>query len=355
VSAPNPPDDLQHPEVDLAIRHVKTVDVDRGIGAADHHHGPLDAHIDDITRTRLTESVPENTRLAYTVVRDQFISWCARVGRCHLPAHSATLTTYVSAMITEGAAPATISQHVGAIRTMHRVAGYPGQPDNSGALQLLRGYRRELAEDGVRERKATPLLRDDLRLVVSRLPLDTLAGRRDQLLLVLGFALMARRSELVALTLGDVRETAEGLNVAIRTSKTDKESRGVDVALPHGEHPDVDPVRLVRAWVNELAELHVTDGSLLRAVDRNGNLGGALRPSSVNTIVRRAVLVAGLPDAATYSAHSLRAGGLTSSLRKGVPLGVAAAHGRWSPKSPVVIQYARTADRWRDNAMRGVL
>lgn len=341
-------DDTQNTHVDLPIRHVKTVDVEGSWTA-------LDTELDPRTRTRLAESVPENTRLAYSVARDQYVGWCHAVGRCALPAHAATLTTYVSAMITGGAAPATISQHVGAIRTMHRVAGFPGQPDNSGALQLLRGYRRELADNGVRERKATPLLRDDLRLVISRLPLDTLAGRRDQLLLVLGFALMARRSELVALDLAGIRETAEGLDVTIRTSKTDKESKGVDVALPHGENPDVDPVRLMRSWTSELADRGVRDGRVLRTVDRNGNLGGALRPSTVNTIVRRAVGAAGLPDAASYSAHSLRSGGLTSSLRKGVPLGVVAAHGRWSPKSPVVIQYARTADRWRDNAMRGIL
>jgi integrase len=333
---------------DLPIRHVKTVDVEGSWTA-------LDTELDPLTQNRLAESVPENTRLAYSVVRDQYVDWCHAVGRRALPAHPATLTTYVSAMITGGAAPATISQHVGAIRTMHRVAGFPGQPDNAGALQLLRGYRRELADDGIRERKATPLLRDDLRLVISRLPLHTLAGRRDQLLLVLGFALMARRSELVALELADIRETAEGLDVLIRTSKTDKESRGADVALPHSEHADVDPVRLTRSWIADLADRGQHDGPLLRKVDRNSNLGAALRPSTVNTIVRRAVQTAGLPEAGSYSAHSLRAGGLTSSLRKGVPLGVAAAHGRWSPKSPVVIQYARTADRWRDNAMRGVL
>ncbi|QJY50586.1 tyrosine-type recombinase/integrase [Pseudonocardia broussonetiae] len=190
---------------------------------------------------------------------------------------------------------------------------------------------------------------------MDHLPLDTTSGKRDQLLLVLGFTMMARRSELAALTMQDVRETDDGLEVGIRTSKTDKDSRGTVVALPAGSHPEVDPVRLVRGWTAVLADLGITSGPLLRTVSRTGVVGGALQPQSINSIVRRCVAAAGLPEPDGYSAHSLRAGGLTSALRAGVPLGVAAAHGRWSPKSPVVIQYARAADRWRDNAMRGVL
>src|SRR5258706_14116140 len=173
---------MESSDVDLAIRHVKTVDL----------YTAADMSIDDRTRQRLADSVPENTRLAYSVVREQFLDWCAGTGRTPLPAHEATLTSYVSDMITAGASPATISQHMGAIRTMHSVAGFKGQPANTGALQLLRGWRRDRADEGTRERKATPLVRDDLRLVIARLPLGTLAGRRDQLLLVLGFALMAR-------------------------------------------------------------------------------------------------------------------------------------------------------------------
>ncbi|MBA2559630.1 MAG: integrase [Propionibacteriales bacterium] len=166
---------------------------------------------------------------------------------------------------------------------------------------------------------------------------------------------MARRSELARLALDDILETPKGLEVSIRRSKTDQDARGATVALPSSSNPLLDPVRLTRAWRDDLAARGVTTGALLRVIDRNGNLTHAMQPSSINTVVRRVVAYAQLPNPGTYSAHSLRAGGLTSALEAGVPLGVAAAHGRWSPKSPVVIQYARTADQWRDNAMRGVL
>jgi integrase len=45
---------------------------------------------------------------------------------------------------------------------------------------------------------------------------DTVAGKRDRALLALGFAGAFRRSELVALQVEDLAETAGGLRVTIR-------------------------------------------------------------------------------------------------------------------------------------------
>jgi hypothetical protein len=60
---------------------------------------------------------------------------------------------------------------------------------------------------------------------------------------------------------------------------------------------------------------------------------------------------AGLPNA---EQHSLRAGGATCSYPAGTPVSVIAAHGRWSPTSPMVLSYVRSVDRWRDNALWGI-
>lgn len=314
-----------------------------------------DHELDELTLARLAEAVPENTRLAYARARDQYEAWCAQRGRTAVPATEATFTAYISHMITCGAAPATIAQHMGAIRTLHTAAGHEGQPPTKRAITLLRAYRRDRAADGDTEDKAPPILRDTLEKLIDTLDLDTNAGRRDQLLLVLGFTMMARRAELAAIQIGDVAKTPDGIEVAIRTSKTDKDSRGAVVALPPSSHPELCPVQLVPAWVERLGVHGITEGPLLRAVTRHGHIGGGIRPATVNDIVQRLAAKAGLPNAEKYSAHSLRAGGLTAALRHGVPLGVAAEHGRWSVRSPVVVGYARTADRWRDNAMRGVL
>lgn len=315
-----------------------------------------DWEVDDITAARLADSVPENTRLAYANVRASFEAWCTEHRRVALPATAETLAAYVSHLITLGRAPNTISQHIGAIRTLHTTAGHEGHPPSKAALQLLRGYRRERAGDGKRDDEALPLMRPDLERCIERLDLTTFAGRRDQLVLVLGFAMMARRSELASLQLDDLRETPEGLEVLLRSSKTDKESEGIIVALPPSSTENLCPVRVLREYRAALAAAGVTTGALLRGVTKHDTpRSTGLAPKTINGIVQRAVRRAGLANAGEYSAHSLRAGGLSSSLAAGRLLGVAAVHGRWSPTSPVVIKYSRAADRWRDNAMRGVL
>ncbi len=104
--------------------------------------------------------------------------------------------------------------------------------------------------------------------MVAACDLTTPIGRRDRLLLVLGLALKGRRSELVALTREDVREVADGLEVTIRTSKTDKDSRGETIAIPRGSHPLTDPVAAWRNWLKVLDQAGHATGRLLLRVNR---------------------------------------------------------------------------------------
>lgn len=171
---------------------------------------------------------------------------------------------------------------------------------------------------------------------------------------MLGLAMMGRRSELVALSLDDVRETAEGLEITVRMSKTDQDAEGAEVALPYGQHPETCPVRVVRAWRDALAEQGITSGRLLRSMTRHGRVGASMSTDAVADVVRERAVAAGLPHARDYSAHSLRAGGATSAYKAGAPVSVIAAHGRWAEGSPVVLGYVRAVDRWKDNPMRRV-
>ncbi len=278
-----------------------------------------DRFVSEQTRQRILNAVPANTVRAYTRQWAAFTTWCAASGR-----------------------------------TAHRTAGHAGQPDTEGARLVLRGHRRQLASAGQRARQATPVTIDTLRTMIEHCDPGTVRGLRDRVALVLGVALMGRRSELVALELDDLTETPDGLEVLIRASKTDQDAHGVIIAIPPGQHADTDPVRLVRTWRARLAEHGLTTGRLLRAVTRHGRPGPALSPGAINTIVQALARRAGLEGAERYSAHSLRAGGATAAYRAGAPVSVIAGHGRWAPGSPVVLSYIRAVDRWRDNAMRGV-
>jgi len=317
---------------------------------------PVDADrfVSEQTRRRIRDAVPANTHRAYTRQWAAFTAWCAASGRTELPATAATLTEYVAHLADAGHAPATIEQALAAIRTAHRTAGHRGQPDTEGARLVLRGHRRARAAGGRRARQATPVTIDTLRTMIEQCDPGTVRGLRDRVVLVLGLAMMGRRSELVALDLADLTETPDGLEILIRASKTDQDALGAVVAIPPGQHADTDPVRLVRAWRALLAGHGHTSGPLLRSVTRHGRPGPALSPGAINTIVQALARRAGLEGAERYSAHSLRAGGATAAYRAGAPVSVIAGHGRWAAGSPVVLSYIRAVDRWRDNAMRGV-
>jgi hypothetical protein len=87
----------------------------------------------------------------------------------------------------------------------------------------------------------TPILVDNLRAMLSALR-PGLIGVRDRAVLVLGFAGAFRRSELVALELGDVAFVPAELEVTMRRSKTDPESAGRRIGTPHGSFPATCPV-----------------------------------------------------------------------------------------------------------------
>jgi len=61
-----------------------------------------------------------------------------------------------------------------------------------------------------------------------------LRGLRDRALLLVGWTAALRRSELVALEVGDLGFEPEGVVLTIRRSKTDREGADATVAVPVG-------------------------------------------------------------------------------------------------------------------------
>ncbi|MEU7864346.1 tyrosine-type recombinase/integrase [Nonomuraea sp. NPDC049141] len=327
-----------------------------------------DSELTDAARARVAGGFAANTSRAYQRDWETFAAWCAAYGRRPLPATPDTVTEYVTHLAATPTrkgtlpAPSTIERALACIQSRHKKAGL--QLNAEFARLALRGYRKERSSAGQRTRKAPPAELTVLRALVDTTDPAAPVGLRDRVVLVLGFALMGRRSELAALDIADLAITEDGLEVTIRRSKTDQDAIGEVVPVPYGSHPETCPVRVVRTWLADLETHGVTDGPLLRAIDRHGRLSGTpgatmrgtgrMSGDGLNQIVRRAAERAGLKDAHTYTAHSLRAGGATAAAKAGASVSAIARHGRWSEKSPVVHGYIRAVDKWRDNPMRGV-
>ncbi|HEY1670336.1 MAG TPA: hypothetical protein VGG54_31935, partial [Trebonia sp.] len=114
----------------------------------------------------------------------------------------------------------------------------------------------------------------DLPAVVAACDPQAPAGLRDRAVILLGFALLARRAELAALSISDVEHVpGEGLAVTIRASKTDQSARGLVRRIHYASAEAVCPVRAVLAWLAYLAARGRTAGPLFTRIDRWGNLG----------------------------------------------------------------------------------
>jgi integrase len=159
----------------------------------------------------------------------------------------------------------------------------------------------------------------------------TLAGLRNRAVLLVGFASAMRRGELAALDVEDLRFSREGLQLKIRKSKTDQESRGQTVALPYLSGSPYCPVLALRAWLDASG---IKSGALFRRISKAGRIanrtirtrkGLELSPrhsgESIAAILKAAVKAIG-KDPAIFGGHSLRSGHATQAAKNGAEIPV---------------------------------
>jgi integrase len=343
--------------------------------AAGTGYGAVDFELPDQAAELIEEAVPENTARAYRSRWRSFEAWCLVAGRVPLPATAQTVAAYLSYLATARQLKATTADaHLAAIRAVHRAAGHV-PPDALAARKIVvAAQKREARRDGrYGPRRALPVMAGDLRAIVGACDPGTAAGLRDRAIVLLGFALLARRSELAALNISDiVLVAADGLEVTIRSSKTDQAAAGVVRRIHYAASRPVCPVRAVLAWVSFLAERGVASGPLFTRIDRWGRLGataggryspaardGRLRPQAIGDIIAAACAAAGLPGTGPdrrHTGHSLRRGGATSMLGAGAsPLNVS-RHGRWKDGSRSFAGYVEEATGFGDdNPTKGLL
>jgi integrase len=305
--------------------------------AADGYH-QADFHVPAETAALIREAVPENTAVAYWSRWRSFEAWCRGAGRVALPATAQTVAAYLTHLAVDRRLKATTADaHLTAIRAVHRGAGAEA-PDALAARKVVSAAaKREAARDGrYGPRKAVPLMTADLPAVVAACDCETGAGLRDRAVLLLGFALLARRAELAALNVSDLEHVpGEGLAVTIRASKTDQSARGVTRRIHYASAEDLCPVRAVLAWLDYLAAHGHASGPLFTRIDRWGNLaaaaGGRYRPAVPGG---RPLVDAGPVRPTVRPAGAEREAPPTAVPRSGVPAGAATARdGRLRPQA----------------------
>jgi integrase len=267
------------------------------------------AELDEAVNSFIVASKAPATVRAYRSDWVAFAAWCEALGVEALPSTPETVARYLTDLAGTKAV-ATLQRRLTSISQAHEAAGHEPPTRASLVRTTWRGIRRTF---GVVPARKAPLRAADIRALVARLNLDRLGGLRDRALLVVGFAGAFRRSELVALDVGDVEWTDDGLLVCIRRSKTDQEGEGARVGLPYGSDPATCPVRTLRAWLDAAG---IDEGAIFRHVDRHDRMLGRMSGRAAAERVKRACAAAGL-DERRYGGHSLRAGLITSAIEGG--------------------------------------
>ncbi|HTE78474.1 MAG TPA: site-specific integrase [Xanthobacteraceae bacterium] len=248
------------------------------------------------------------TRRAYRSDFELFRKWCAVRKLNALPATPLTLATFLASEAKRGIRPSSLERRVFGITYAHLLASHKPPGQSEAVKATMRGIRRAI---GTAPNRKQALTAERVR-VIAKLTPTNLIGLRDRALLLISFAGAFRRSELVRLDLVDIRETESGLLVKIRASKTDQEHRGHVIGIAPGKAACL--IKALKIW---LAAAKITNGPIFRPIFKGGRVSAnRLSDRSVAEIVKAYAGRIGL-DPMLFSAHSLRAGFLTSAAQGG--------------------------------------
>lgn len=303
----------------------------------------------------------ENTRRAYGSDLRAWEAWCAERGIRPLPAAKDDLVSHIADLAAAGVSESALNRRLAAILKVHRLLDQP-VPDTARAREAIKAHRRRQADAKVRPRAVMPLEPADLAAMISTLDLQTVRGRRDRALVLVGFAIAARRSELAALDLGDIEETDDGLAVTVHRRKT---GRVHTVGVPYGQRTLTCPVRAWTDWTalastrghtapEQPSFPRVGRGDVIGAsVAGRGSADGRMTGAGVAAVLKRLAHAAGL-DADAVGGHSLRRGMATAAHRAGADHLAISRQGGWNDGSRQVFRYIEEAGIFDDNPLRGI-
>jgi integrase len=286
-------------------------------------------------RHYVENALSDNTRRAYKNDLAHYWAWGGVV-----PATSAQVAAYLSDHAGV-LSTATLQRRLVAITKAHTVQGYP-DPVKSDLVKLtMRGIRRI---HGKPQQQVSPIMKEDLIIMLSHVP-NSVKGKRDQALLLLGFCGALRRSELVAVKAEDLEFNSQGVILTLPRSKTDQEGRGFKVGIPKGRGR-ICPVKALGDW---LTHSGAETGFIFRSVTKGRVLSGApLSDRAVADIIKHYAHKAGL-NPEKYSGHSLRSGLATSAAQHGISSWkIRAQTGHKS--DAMLARYIRDGDLFTDNA-----
>ena len=282
---------------------------------------------------RLEGAYAPSTMRSYRADVEAFENWCVENGiEEPFPASAETVCRFLEDQ-GKSKAPSTVQRRLYAIRKVHRLLRLPDPTYDEDINLAMRKVRRARA---IRPRQAKGLTRNYLESFLESEP-DTPWGLRNRAMLALGYELLTRRSELIALRNQDITPRKDGtLRVLIRRSKADPYGQG-RIAFTSKQTTD-----LLRDWLTyrgpeiEWLFCPIYQG---KVIDR------CLETTAVRRVIKEAARRCGLraDQVASFSGHSMRVGAAQDLLKRGFDTAAIMRAGGWKSVN-VLARYLEKAE-----------
>lgn len=311
----------------------------------------------------VVEGTAENTLRTYKARRKSFDEYLKMRGLPALdvePVKPSTLIDWIAyqwrnPLVQTGIpmAPATVALTLAAVRSyalamMDRDASWV-VPYSKEIKKAYRTYCKRWFGAGYRVNQAAATTFDELRVYAEGIDRDVARGKRNIAIILLGFWMAARASEISALWTSEdgqnIRFEQKAMQIYLPFSKTDQDAAGQWVTIPrYDAEPDICAVRAVDEWRRELAAAGHTHGRLFveMPVGKRPDMYVAgfpgVDPQGISDVTLRWAKKLGIGH---RTAHSHRRGAASEARRRGAHLDQIMKMGRWKSE--------RTLLRYIDN------
>jgi integrase len=274
--------------------------------------------------------VRTSTRTTYAYLNNVYAEFFQRHGLD--PYAPQTLVLFVTARLDAGDKETTLRARVAAVARLCKESGRPDPTTDPEAKELLRGAFRSAREARPGTRRVAAATYENLLALVAAIEtlvdaeMQTADGSsrrertaralrmRDRALVLFGFAIGRRGSELAGVDVGHIQKYEHGWVVAIPRSKTNKSGEPEYVGVPKFEGDPLCPVSALEEW---LEFEHISAGPVFRTLSFFGGGGGnRMRREDISRRLAAIAARAGLPG--IWRSHSLRRGIVTSAEQRNI-------------------------------------
>ncbi len=268
--------------------------------------------------TRLEGAYAPGTIQSYFTDIEAFVGWCEASGTRPFPADPEVICGFLEAQSCDWTF-STVRRRLYAIRKGHRLLGLP---DPTGHEDIHLSLRRIKRSRPTRVKQARGLTREHLDRFLEAQPSDPW-GLRNRALFSLGYDLLARQSELVALCQDDIRWRKDGtLQVIIRRSKSDPFGEG-RIAFTSKRS-----AKLVTAWL----EWRGTEiRPLFCPIYKGCPIDRSLSTTTIKRVIKATMKTLGMDTRIEprFSGHSMRVGAAQDLLCAGFDTAAIMRAGGW--------------------------